>query len=106
MERVWDCPSAAPSSNRTTAACGPLTTLRAARVFTSFCPLRSRHETETAMADRDDIQRYLENWEDEVDRAAEYRAMAAANPRLTKVYANLAAMEEAHVTFWEDRLRS
>jgi vacuolar iron transporter family protein len=60
------------------------------------------------MADRDDIQRYLENWQDEVDSAAEYRAMAAGepNPRLAKVYTNLAAMEEAHVAFWEDRLRS
>ena len=59
------------------------------------------------MADRDDIQRYLENWQDEVDSAAEYRAMAAGepNPRLAKVYTNLAAMEEAHIAFWEDRLR-
>src|SRR5438132_2828068 len=46
MEPVWDCPSAAPSLNRTTAACGPPTTLCAARVFTSFCPPRSRHETD------------------------------------------------------------
>src|SRR5439155_3629632 len=51
--------------------------------------------------------RYLENWQDEVDSAAEYRAMAAAepDPRLAKVYANLGAMEEAHVAFWEKRLR-
>jgi len=33
-------------------------------------------------------------------------AAGEANPRLAKVYANLAAMEEAHATFWEDRLRS
>ena len=59
------------------------------------------------MSDRDEIPRYLENWQDEVDSAAEYRAMAAAepDPRLAKVYANLAAMEEAHIAFWEDRLR-
>ena len=59
------------------------------------------------MGDRDEIPRYLENWQDEVDSAAEYRAMAAAeaDPRLAKVYANLAAMEEAHIAFWEDRLR-
>jgi vacuolar iron transporter family protein len=64
-------------------------------------------EVSLAMADRDDIQRYLENWQDEVDSAAEYRAMAAGepNPRLAKVYTNLAAMEEAHIAFWEDRLR-
>src|SRR3989475_6358630 len=59
------------------------------------------------MGDRDEIPRYLENWQDEVDSAAEYRAVAAAeaDPRLAKVYANLAAMEEAHIAFWEDRLR-
>src|SRR6266436_1634784 len=59
------------------------------------------------MSDRDEIPRYLENWQDEVDSAAEYRAMAAAeaDPRLAKVYSNLAAMEEAHIAFWEDRLR-
>src|SRR5712692_978091 len=57
--------------------------------------------------DRDPAARYLENWQDEVDSAAEYRAMAAAepDPRLAKVYANLAAMEEAHIAFWETRLR-
>src|SRR5881397_598450 len=59
------------------------------------------------MSDRDETARYLENWQDEVDSAAEYRAMATRepNPRLAKVYANLAAMEEAHIAFWEDRLR-
>src|SRR5213594_38751 len=59
------------------------------------------------MGDRAYTQRYLENWQDEVDSAAEYRAMATSepNPRLAKVYANLAAMEEAHIAFWEDRLR-
>src|SRR5947199_4513285 len=59
------------------------------------------------MSDRDEIPRYLENWQDEVDSAAEYRAMAAAEAdhRLAKVYSNLAAMEESHIAFWEDRLR-
>lgn len=54
-----------------------------------------------------DARRYLENWQDEVDSASEYRAMAASesDPRLAKVYANLAAMEEGHIGFWEDRLR-
>ncbi len=57
--------------------------------------------------DRDAAARYLENWQDEVDSASEYRSMAAAepDPRLAKVYANLAAMEEAHIAFWEKRLR-
>src|SRR3989449_2579582 len=55
----------------------------------------------------DDARRYLENWQDEVDSASEYRAMAASeeDPRLAKVYANLAAMEEGHMAFWEERLR-
>ena len=57
--------------------------------------------------DRAAAERYLENWQDEVDSASEYRSMAAAEPdsRLAKVYANLAAMEEAHIAFWEKRLR-
>jgi VIT1/CCC1 family predicted Fe2+/Mn2+ transporter len=59
------------------------------------------------MRDRDEIRRYLENWQDEVDSATEYRAMASSepDPRLVRVYANLAEMEEAHIAFWEDRLR-
>src|SRR5436309_3040656 len=57
--------------------------------------------------DRHAAARYRQNWQDEVDSAAEYRAMAAAEPdaRLAKVYANLAAMEDTHVAFWEQRLR-
>ena len=57
--------------------------------------------------DRAAVARYLENWQGEVDSAAEYRAMAAAepDPRLARVYANLGAMEEAHIAFWEQRLR-
>jgi len=59
------------------------------------------------MSEPSDARRYLENWQDEVDSASEYRAMAASepDPRLAKVYANLAAMEEGHIGFWEDRLR-
>src|SRR5467141_1723106 len=60
------------------------------------------------MGDRSERARYLENWQDEVDSAAEYRAMATgeSDPRLAKVYTNLAAMEEAHIAFWEARLRA
>jgi VIT1/CCC1 family predicted Fe2+/Mn2+ transporter len=59
------------------------------------------------MREPSDARRYLENWQDEVDSASEYRAMAASepDPRLAKVYANLASMEEGHIGFWEDRLR-
>src|SRR4030088_3081428 len=38
-----DCPSAAPSSIRMAAACGPSTTLRAAQAFSSPYPPRARH---------------------------------------------------------------
>jgi VIT1/CCC1 family predicted Fe2+/Mn2+ transporter len=53
------------------------------------------------------VERYRENWQDEVDSASEYRAVAASesDPRLARVYANLAQMEERHIAFWESRLR-
>src|SRR2546425_13330158 len=59
------------------------------------------------MATREDSRRYLENWQEEIDSAAEYRAMAKSEPdaSLARVYGNLARMEEAHITFWEDKLR-
>src|SRR2546428_695915 len=46
------------------------------------------------MATREDSRRYLENWQDEIDSAAEYRAMAESEPdaRLARVYGNLARM--------------
>src|SRR5258705_1432313 len=43
MVPAWDCPSAAPSLNRIAVACGLTTPLRAAQVFTSFYPPKSRH---------------------------------------------------------------
>ena len=60
------------------------------------------------MGQRADVERYRENWQDEVDSAAEYGAMAESerDPKIAKVYSNLARMEEAHIAFWEDRLRS
>lgn len=55
---------------------------------------------------RIDIDRYLENWRDEVDSAAVYRAMAQSegNAELATVYRRLADAEERHAGFWEDRL--
>src|SRR5207253_2776260 len=55
----------------------------------------------------EDARRYHENWPEEIDSAAEYRAMAKSEPdaSLARVYGNLARMEEAHITFWEDKLR-
>jgi len=60
------------------------------------------------MTDRVDVERYRENWQDEVDSAAEYRTLAARepDPKIAKVYSNLAKMEEAHIGFWEERLRA
>jgi VIT1/CCC1 family predicted Fe2+/Mn2+ transporter len=60
------------------------------------------------MANRSDINRYIENLQDEIDSAAEYRAMAAGepDPKIAKVYSNLASMEETHIAFWEERLRA
>src|SRR5260370_41952820 len=55
-----------------------------------------------------DVERYRENWQDEVDSAAEYRAMASSetDPKIAKVYSNLAKMEEAQIGFWEGRLHA
>src|SRR2546426_4806978 len=52
--------------------------------------------TVAIMVTRADIERYRENWQDEIDSASEYRSMAksATDTRLAKVYANLAQMEE------------
>jgi VIT1/CCC1 family predicted Fe2+/Mn2+ transporter len=60
------------------------------------------------MQNTTDIARFQENWQDEVDSASEYRAMAKGenDPKIAKVYFNLATMEEAHIAFWEERLRS
>src|SRR4030088_1104556 len=60
------------------------------------------------MTQRADVERYRENWQDEIDSAAEYRAMASseADPKIAKVYTNLAKMEEVHIGFWEERLRA
>src|SRR5260370_14856502 len=60
------------------------------------------------MAQQHDVERDRENWQDEVDSAAEYRAMAESepDPKIAKVYSNLASMEEAHIAFWEEKLRS
>lgn len=54
-----------------------------------------------------DIARYLANWQDEVDSAALYQAVATAesNPQLADVYKKLAAAEEQHAAFWEGKLR-
>ena len=55
-----------------------------------------------------DERRYRANRQGEIDSATVYRAMAAAEPdrHLASVYVRLAEVEERHLQFWEDRLRS
>jgi vacuolar iron transporter family protein len=54
-----------------------------------------------------DLRRFRDNRQDEIDSAAQYHAMAEVEPDadVARVYRELAAVEERHVTFWEDRLR-
>jgi VIT1/CCC1 family predicted Fe2+/Mn2+ transporter len=58
------------------------------------------------MAD-DDLRRFRANRQDEVDSAAQYRAMAAAEPdaAVARIYRDLAEVEEKHAGFWEVKLR-
>lgn len=57
-------------------------------------------------ADPKASRRYLDNLRSEVDSAKLYRTLAEieADPRLAKVYAGLASVEEAHVQFWTAKL--
>src|SRR5260221_2182561 len=73
---VWDCPSAAPSSNRIAAACGLPTTLRAAQVFTSFCPPKSRHKNDAPVASAAGGLPSFTSCHTLEDRAAEGHAMS------------------------------
>jgi VIT1/CCC1 family predicted Fe2+/Mn2+ transporter len=56
---------------------------------------------------KDDVKRWLENRQDEVDGAWLYRAMAEgeSQPAVADIYRRLGAIEEKHATFWEERLR-
>jgi VIT1/CCC1 family predicted Fe2+/Mn2+ transporter len=62
----------------------------------------------TIARSREAVERYRINWQDEIDSAALYRAVAAAEsqPQLAEVYRRLAATEEAHAQFWEEQLRA
>jgi hypothetical protein len=53
-----------------------------------------------------DIERYRKNWQDEIESAARYRAVAEAEtrPGIATVYRDLAGMEDKHAAFWEQRL--
>lgn len=54
-----------------------------------------------------DIKRYQENLREEVDGAALYRLLAAAekDPHLRTVYERLAGSEDRHIELWERKLR-
>jgi vacuolar iron transporter family protein len=55
----------------------------------------------------DDLARFRANRQDEIDSAAQYRAMAEAEPdaAVARVYRELAESEEKHAGFWEAKLR-
>lgn len=56
--------------------------------------------------DAQTLARYRANWQDEIDSAAIYGALAEAEPQpqLAEVYRRLAATEAAHAQFWADKL--
>ena len=59
------------------------------------------------MAEAADINRYRQNWQDEVDGTALYVAMAdrEPDPRLAELYRRLGEVETRHADFWEEQLR-
>ena len=54
-----------------------------------------------------DVERWLENRQEEIDSASQYLAMAAGerNAAVADVYRRLAAVEDKHAAFWEQRLK-
>src|SRR5579863_6084262 len=58
------------------------------------------------MPEKTPQRRYSANLQGEIDSAALYRTLAAAekDPRLAAVYRRLAAVEEAHAEFWRTRI--
>ncbi len=53
-----------------------------------------------------ECDRYLENWQDEIESAFLYRTLAEAEkqPALAEVYRKLAATEETHAQFWQEKM--
>src|SRR5919109_1780160 len=60
------------------------------------------------MPPKEDVARYRENRQDEINSAALYRTLAALEPQkqLSQIYERLAAVEERHARFWERHLRA
>jgi vacuolar iron transporter family protein len=67
-----------------------------------------RDSEDTAPTAAADARRFRTNRQGEIDSASVYRAMARAetNEHLASVYVRLAEVEERHLGFWEDKLRS
>lgn len=59
------------------------------------------------MTEKEDIERYLRNFHDEVDSASLYHALARleGQSQLAQVYRKMAESEEEHAGFWEEKLR-
>jgi vacuolar iron transporter family protein len=55
-----------------------------------------------------DVTRYKENWQGEIDAQSLYLAMAdyESQPKIAELYRKLAHVEEKHARFWEDQLRA
>ena len=60
------------------------------------------------MSQKAESIRYLENWQDEIESAFLYRALAKAEPQtaLAEVYRRLATTEETHAQFWQEILQA
>ena len=60
------------------------------------------------MPPKNDVARYRENRQDEINSAALYRTLAALEPQtqLSQIYERLATVEERHARFWERHLRA
>ena len=55
-----------------------------------------------------DPDRYLENWQDEIESAFLYRSLSKIEkqPALAEIYRKLAVTEETHAAFWEEKLQA
>ena len=71
-----------------------------------MCVLLEVKQEETCP--KDDVARYRENRQDEINSAALYRTLAALEPQtqLSQIYERLATVEERHARFWERHLRA
>src|SRR5258708_34248895 len=59
------------------------------------------------MTTHEALERYRRNFQEEIDSAVQYRAMAESelDEQTAGTYRELAAIEEKHASFWEERLR-